>query len=84
MDRYDRLRRFLDDYNANYAHPYRWTYTGQPLVRDTPFSKTLRQQKRGRAWFSPRPKLFERLLYPPRPYHHIARYNWPRIYETNI
>jgi transposase len=68
----DRLRRFLDDYNANYAHPYRWTYTGQPLVRDTPFTKTRRQQKRGRAWFSPRPKLFERLLYPPRPYHHIA------------
>jgi hypothetical protein len=68
----DRLGRFLDDYNANYAHPYRWTYTGQPLVRDTPFSQTRRQQKRGRAWFSPRPKLFERLLYPPRPYHHIA------------
>lgn len=68
----DRLRRFLDDYNASYAHPYRWTYTGQPLVRDTPFSKTRRQQKRGQAWFSPRPKLFERLLYPPRPYHHIA------------
>jgi len=68
----ERLRRFLDDYNANYAHPYRWTYTGQPLVRDTPFSKTRRQQTRGRAWFSPRPKLFERLLYPPRPYHHVA------------
>jgi hypothetical protein len=68
----DRVRRFLDDYNASYAHPYRWTYTGQPLVRDTPFSKTRRQQKRGQAWFSPRPKLFERLLYPPRPYHHIA------------
>ena len=68
----DRLRRFLDDYNASYAHPYRWTYTGQPLVRDTPFSKTRRQQKRGQACFSPRPKLFERLLYPPRPYHHIA------------
>jgi hypothetical protein len=68
----DRLREFLDDYNAHYAHPFRWTYTGQPLVRDTPFSRTRRQQKRGRAWFSPRPKLFESLLYPPRPYHHIA------------
>lgn len=66
------LRRFLDDYNACHAHPFRWTYTGQPLVRDTPFSRTRRQQKRGRAWFSPRPQLFERLLYPPRPYHHIA------------
>lgn len=63
-----RLRRFLDDYNAKHAHPYRWTYTGQPLVRDTPFSRTRRQQQRGRAWFAPRPKRFERLLYPPRPY----------------
>ena len=52
----NRFRRFLDDYNLNWAHPYRWTYTGQPLVRDTPFSKTRRQQKRGRACFSPRPK----------------------------
>jgi len=66
------LRRFLDDYNACHAHPFRWTYTGHPLVRDTPFSRTRRQQKRGRAWFSPRPQLFERFLYPPRPYHHIA------------
>jgi len=66
------LRCFLDDYNTCHAHPFRWTYTGQPLVRDTPFSRTRRQQKRGRAWFSPRPRSFERLLYPPRPYHHIA------------
>ena len=64
------LRRFLDDYNARYAHPFRWTYTGQPLVRDTPFSRTRRQQKHGRAWFSPRPQFFERVLYPLRPYHH--------------
>ena len=34
-----RLRQFLDDYNDQYAHPYRWTYTGKPLVRDTPFSQ---------------------------------------------
>lgn len=67
-----RLQQYLEDYNASYAHPYRWTYTGQPLVRDTPFSKTRRQQKRGRACFSPRPKTFERLLYPPRPYCRIA------------
>jgi transposase len=66
------LRRFLDDYNACYAHPFRWTYTGQPLVRGTPFSATRRQQKQGRAWFSPRPQRFERLLYPPRPYHHLV------------
>lgn len=63
------LERFLTDYNARHAHPYRWTYTGEPLVRDTPFSRTRRQQRQGRAWFSPRPKRFERLLYAPRPYH---------------
>ena len=68
----DQLRRFLDDYNACHAHPFRWTYTGQPLVRATPFSATRRQQKHGKAWFSPRPQCFERLLYPPRPYHRIA------------
>jgi len=68
----NRFCAFLDDYNLNWAHPYRWTYTGQPLVRDTPFSKTQRQQKRGRACFSPRPKTYERLLYPPRPYTRTA------------
>ena len=66
------LRRFLDDYNACHAHPFRWTYTGQPLVRGTPFSATRRQQKHGRAWFSPRPQLFEHLLYTPRPYHQLV------------
>lgn len=68
----NRLGQFLDDHNRNWAHPYRWTYTGQPLVRDTPFSKTRRQQKRGRACFSPRPKPYERFLYPPRPYTRTA------------
>ena len=63
-----RLERYLKDYNARHAHPYRWTYTGEPLVRDTPFSRTRRQQRHGRACFSPRPKRFERLLYLPRPY----------------
>jgi len=63
-----RLRAFLDEYNAHQAHPYRWTYTGEPLVRATPFSQTRRQQRQGRAWFSPRPQLVERLIYPPRPY----------------
>jgi transposase len=67
-----RLERFLKDYNARHAHPYRWTYTGEPLVRDTPFSRTRRQQHQGRAWFSPRPKRFERLLYAPRPYRRQA------------
>src|SRR6266849_769892 len=67
-----RLERFLKDSNARHAHPYRWTYTGEPLVRDTPFSRTRRQQRQGRACFSPRPKRFERLLYSLRPYHRQA------------
>jgi hypothetical protein len=64
-----RLLLFLEDYNAHHAHPYRWTYTGQPLVRDTPFSRTRRQQRRGRAWVGQRPQCWERFLYPPRPYN---------------
>jgi DDE superfamily endonuclease len=59
---------YLEGYNTHEAHPYRWTYTGQPLVRATPFSHTRRQQRQGRAWFSPRLHRFERALYPPRPY----------------
>jgi hypothetical protein len=67
-----RLERFLKDYTLRHAHPYRWTYTGEPLVRDTPFRRTRRQQRQGRACFSPRPKPFERLLYSPRPYRRHA------------
>ena len=67
-----RLERYLKNYNARHAHPYRWTYTGEPLVRDTPFSRTRRQQRHGRACFSPRPKRFEWLLYSPRPYRRRA------------
>jgi len=67
-----RLTAYLEDYNANYAHPYRWTYTGTPLVRATPFDRTRRQQQHGRAWFSRRPKLFEKVLYPSRPYRVAA------------
>jgi hypothetical protein len=63
-----RLERFLKDSDARHAHPYRWTYTGEPLLRDTPLSRTRRQQRQGRAWFSPPPKRFERLFYLPRPY----------------
>jgi hypothetical protein len=59
---------YVEGYNTYEAHPYRWTYTGQPLVRATPFSQTRRQQRQGRAWFSPRPPRFARVLYPPRPY----------------
>ena len=67
-----RLERFLHEYNTRHAHPYRWTYTGEPLVRDTPFSHTRRQQRQGRACFSLRPKRFERLFYAPRPYQRQA------------
>jgi hypothetical protein len=63
-----RLTAYLEAYNAREKHPYRWTYTGQPLVRATPFSQTRRQQRHGRAWFGTRPPRFDRLLYPPRPY----------------
>jgi hypothetical protein len=67
-----RLSDYLEVYNTHQAHPYRWTYTGQPLVRATPFSQTRRQQRQGRAWFSPRPQRFERAFYPPRPYKQAA------------
>jgi DDE superfamily endonuclease len=66
------LQRFWEDSNARYAHPYRWTSTGEPLVRDTPCSRTRRQQCHGRAYCSPRPKRFERLFYPSRPYRRQA------------
>jgi hypothetical protein len=67
-----RLSDYLEVYNTHQAHPYRWTYTGQPLVRGTPFSQTRRQQRQGRAWFSAQPKRFERAFYPPRPYKRAA------------
>jgi DDE superfamily endonuclease len=67
-----RLADYLEIYATHHAHPYRWTYTGQPLVRATPFSQTRRQQRHGRAWLSARPKRFERALYPPRPYKRAA------------
>src|SRR3954453_10597117 len=38
-----RFQSYMDDYNTQRAHPYRWTYTGQSLVRATPFSQTRRQ-----------------------------------------
>jgi DDE superfamily endonuclease len=67
-----RVGEWMAYYNREWAHPYRWTYAGTPLVRDTPFERTRRQQRRGRAFFGPRPKCFERLFYPPRPYHKAA------------
>ena len=67
-----RLSDSLEVYNTHHAHPYRWTYTGQPFVRATPFSQTRRQQRHGRAWLSSRPKRFEWALYPPRSYKRSA------------
>jgi hypothetical protein len=71
-----RLTAYLEDYNARYAHPYRWTYTSQPLVRATPFERTRRQQQLGRAWVGRRPQLFEKLLYPPGPYRKASLTSW--------
>jgi hypothetical protein len=67
-----RLADSLEVSNTQDAHPYRWTYTGQPLVRATPFSHTRRQPRHGRAWVSSRPKRFARAFYPPRPYKRAA------------
>jgi len=64
----ERLWRYMEEYNQEKAHPYRWTYTGEPLQRGTPFSRTRRQRLQGRAWFGARPQLYERLLHPLRPY----------------
>jgi hypothetical protein len=66
-----RLSDYLHRYNARYAHPYRWTYTGQPLVRGTPFTQRRRQQQRGRAGVGTRSPYWERLMYPPRPYKRL-------------
>ncbi len=65
----ERLYRWLEEYNERRAHPYRWTYTGEPLVRGTPFTQTRRQRRQGRVWFGCTPSPCERLLHPPRPYH---------------
>jgi transposase len=68
----ERLRAFVADYNARHAHAYRWTYTGEPLVRATPWSQTRRQRRQGRAWCGSRPPGWLRALYPPRPYKRRA------------
>jgi hypothetical protein len=67
-----RLYDYLEVYNTPQAHPYRWTSTGQLLVRATPFSQTRPQQRQGRAGLRPRPQRFARALYPPRPYKRTA------------
>ena len=64
----ERLERWLTQYNQQHAHPYRWTFTGEPLVRATPFSQTRRQRQQGRVGCGTRRPLWERCFYPPRPY----------------
>jgi DDE superfamily endonuclease len=66
-----RIVAFLETYNARQAHPYRWTYTGQPLVRGTPFAQTRRQEQRGRVGLGTRAPCWQRFLYPPRPYKRL-------------
>jgi hypothetical protein len=68
-----RLAAYLEEYNLEKAHPYHWTYTGTPLVRQTPFSQTAGQRRAGRAWFGTRPQLFDRLIHPPRPYRRRSK-----------
>lgn len=79
-----RLTEYLDVYNDRHAHPYRWTYTGQPLVRATPFSQTRRQQRQGRAWFGTRRQRFDRYLYSPRPYKRRKPADCPGTSEMDI
>jgi hypothetical protein len=69
----ERLWRYMEEYNQEKAHPYRWTYTGEPLQRGTPFSQTRRQRLQGRAWFGSRPQLYERALHPLRPYRRTRK-----------
>jgi hypothetical protein len=69
----ERLWRYMEEYNLEKAHPYRWTYTGEPLQRRTPFSQTRQQRQHGRAWFGTRPQLYERILHPLRPYHRAKK-----------
>jgi transposase len=64
----ERLMAYVKDYNERKAKPYRWTYTGEPLVRGVAFAEKRRQAQAGRAWFGTRPQRYERYLYPLRPY----------------
>jgi hypothetical protein len=79
----ERVRARLERDNREQAHPYRWTYTGEPLVRTTPFSQTDRQRRQGRAWFGTRPPLFDRLIHP-LVRTTVANSHWRRTYETII
>jgi hypothetical protein len=79
-----RLIAYIDNHNLHRTHPDRWTYTGQPLVRATPFRQTRRQQRSGRAWFGNRPQSYQRFLYPARPYQRRQASSCPGTYEMAI
>lgn len=64
----ERIEKWLEQYNKTQAHPYKWTYSGEPLVRGTPSSQTRQQQQKGRAWFGCRPQLYEKVMVPLRSY----------------
>jgi hypothetical protein len=70
-----RLKTYRDYYNQTAAHPYRWTDTGEPWVRQTPLSQTPRQRRAGRAGFGTRPQLYQRWFQPPRPYQRRTKPN---------
>jgi len=53
-----------DVYNTHHAHPYRWTYVGQPLVRATPFSTPGANNGRDGRGLAPAPNVLNVLLSP--------------------
>ena len=61
------LERWWQEDHARPVHPYRGTSTGKPCGRDTPLSRTRRQQRWGRACCRPRPTRWARLCSAPRP-----------------
>ena len=79
----ERLWAYLAEYNQERAHPYRWTYTGEPLVRATPSGQTPRQRRRAGPGSVrvPSCSIVSFILRAPIA---DARSHWRRIYETVI
>ncbi len=78
-----RLCDYLEVYNTHAAHPYRWTYAGQPLVRATPFSQKRRQQRHGRPGLALGPNDLNAPCI--RPGHTSGPLqDWQRTYEMDI
>jgi DDE superfamily endonuclease len=53
-----RLVDYLDVYNTHHAHPYRWTYTGAPLVRATRLQSNAASTAAGTGMVEPSASLF--------------------------